>query len=121
MGHDAAYVDQIQSSSGTIGWAAAIPTKETLAAFSAARTAADAAEHPCPPTPEIDESIKVGGDPGRLTIKHCPADGGILVANTAVIHDGNGFFFYFQDPGHYATDSGDLAVFKTLLGGVTFP
>lgn len=89
-------------------------------AFSADRTAADAAEHPCPAKPEVDQPITVAGGPARLTVKHCPAEGGIVVANAAAIHGGTGYFFYFQDPGH-AADATDLDTFKTLLSGVMLP
>jgi hypothetical protein len=120
MAHDAAYVDLFESSTGTLAWTAAVPTTKSLADYSAERTAADAAEHRCPSTPEIDEPITVAGDAGRLTVKHCPAPNGILVANTAVIHRGTGYFFYFQHPAYAAPATNDLAVFKTLLSGVEF-
>jgi len=93
----------------------------SLAPLSAARTAADAATHPCPTTPEINEPITVAGEPAVFTSKHCPAGSGTLVANMAVIHNRIGYFFYFQHPESVAADPNDLAVFKTLLSGVKFP
>lgn len=120
-GHTDSIVDQFQSSTGTVAWTYAAPTTKSLAALSAARTAADAATHPCPTTPEINEPITVAGEPAVFTSKHCPAGSGTLVANTAVIHNGIGYFFYFQHPESVTADPNDLAVFKTLLSGVEFP
>jgi hypothetical protein len=120
-GHDTAEVDQFKSSTGTVAWAFAAPTTKSVAAFSAERTAADAVEHPCGTTPEIDESTTVDGDPARLTVKHCEPVGGILVANTVVIRLGTGYVFYIQHPPEDTADPEDFEVLRTLLSGVKLP
>jgi hypothetical protein len=121
VGHDTAEVDQFVASTGTLAWAYAAPTSTSLAEFSAARTAADAVDHPCPPTVEVDEPTMVDGEPARLTVKHCPAEGGILVANVAVIHLGTGYVFYFQHPPNDTADPEDIGAFRALLTGVNLP
>jgi hypothetical protein len=118
--HDDAQTDLFASMSGTIAWAYAAPTAASLTEFAAARTGADAAEHPCPASPETDESFEVGGDAARFTVKHCPAAGGILVAMTAVMHRGTGYVFYFQHPPTAPAREDDITIFKSLLAGVSF-
>ncbi|MEO8247544.1 MAG: hypothetical protein ABI622_10545 [Chloroflexota bacterium] len=120
-GHDTAVTDLFQSASGTVAWIYAAPATTLLAAFTAQQTAADAAEHPCPATPEIDQSAEIGGEAARLTVKHCPAVGGILVAMAALIHNGVGYVLYFQHPPGAQPDPNDVAAFQTLLGGVRLP
>lgn len=120
-GHDGATTDLFKSSTGTLMWAYAAPTSATLSEATTAQIAADAAEHPCPTTLEIDEPIAVGGDQGRFTVKHCPVVGGILVAMTAVVHDGSAYIFYFQHPPNAAPSGDDVVMFKKLLSGVELP
>ncbi len=120
VSHTDPFADLFSSSTGTLAWAYAAPTTKSVADLSAAQTASDAAAHPCPTTVEIDEPTTVGGDPARLTMKHCPTPGDTLIANTAVIHDGIGYFFYFQHSSNAGADAADVAVFKTLLSGVEF-
>ena len=120
-GHDSAVTDLFQSASGTVTWVYAAPVTKSLAAFTAQQTAADAAEHPCPATPEIDQATEIRGEAARLTVKHCPPAGGILVAMAAVIHNGVGYVLYFQHPPAALPDPNDVAVFQTLLGGVRLP
>jgi hypothetical protein len=118
--HDDAQTDLFASTQGTIAWAYAGSTSASLTEFAAAQAAADAAYHPCPASPETDESFEVGGEAARFTVKHCPATGGILVAMTAVIHEGAGYVFYFQHPPTAKAGEDDAAVFKELLAGVSF-
>jgi hypothetical protein len=117
--HEGADVDEF-GSANRIAWVYAAATTKSLGAFSADMTAADAIAHPCPPTEEITQAITVGGEPGRLTAKHCPAGSGTQVINVAVIHAGIGYFFYLQHPEAFPDADDDLVVFKALLTGVTF-
>lgn len=108
------------ASHARLSWVYGAPTSKTLEALSADMTAADVVAHQCSATPEVDEAMTVGGEPGRLTVKRCPANGGIFVANVTVIHSGIGYFFYLQHPEGFPDSQDDLAVFKGLLTGVTF-
>ncbi len=119
--HDAAVADLFMSASGTIAWVYAAPTTKSLAALTAQQTAADAAEHPCPAKPEIDQSAEIGGEAARLTVKHCPEVGGILVVMAALIHNGVGYILYFQRPPGSLPDPNDVAAFQALLGGLRLP
>jgi hypothetical protein len=118
--HDAPEADLFESATGTIAWAYAAPTTKSLTKLAEAQTAADAAEHPCPATPEVDTSFEIAGDDARFTVKHCPSTGGILVPMAAVIDDGTGYIFYFQHPPTAPASDGDAAAFKRLLAGVSF-
>ena len=120
-GHDTESADLFASTSGTLLWAYSGPTSKSLARFTAAQTAADAAAHPCPAAPETDEAFRVGGEAAQFTVKHCPATDGILVAMTAVIREGTGYLFYFQHPPAAPSRDDDAAVFKMLLAAVVLP
>jgi hypothetical protein len=113
------YADLFTAPNGTMAWAAAEPTTKSLPALVAEQAAIGAKLHPCS-KPESKEPISLGGDPAQLIAMHCPAKGGILVATTAVIHNGTAFFFAFQDPMTAAPAAADLAVFKSLLSKVKF-
>jgi hypothetical protein len=115
--HDSAFTDLFQSTTGTLAWALAAPTQKSLVDLTAAQSAADAREHPCPPTPDVDDPITVSDEPARFTVKDC----GILVAMTAVIRDGTGYIFYFQHPPTAKPSDDDVAVFRTLLSRITLP
>jgi hypothetical protein len=119
--HDGPTTDLFASSAGTLAWAYAAKTGKSLDALTSAQLDADAAAHPCPATPETNEAFSIGGEAARLTVKHCPATGGILVAMAAVIHDGTGYVFYLQHPPTAPLRDDDVAVFKSLLGGVALP
>lgn len=89
-GHDTPFVDQFIGSAAPRAWANAAPTTRNLAAFAKERDAADAAEHPCPVTPETSDAITIDGEPGLVQAKDC----GILVMNALTIRNGVGFVFY---------------------------
>lgn len=119
--HESAETDLFESTAGTIAWAYAAPTTKTLAALTAAQTTADSLEHPCPATPEIDEPTRIAGQDARLTVKHCPVTVGTLIEMATVIRHGRGYVFYFQHPPTAEPRGDDIAVFKSLLSGVTLP
>jgi hypothetical protein len=110
-------VDQVNSSTGTQAWVMAAPTTKTLATFLADQNAADAREHPCPVTPEIDEATTIDGKPARLNVRHC----GILVVNAVVIDKGIGYLFYLQHPPEDTSNPEDVGMFRILLAGVKLP
>jgi hypothetical protein len=81
---------------------------------------AAAAEHLCSEgsqKPEINEQIRVGGEPARLMTTHC----GILVLLAITIHQGDGAVFAFLDPsGDLSQDAEDRGVFMSFLKGIHF-
>ena len=81
-------------------------------------------ENDCPTTLETDDGTTVGGEPARLLTKHCPADapdGGALIATAALLHAGDGYFFYFIYPVGLAPDPNAIDAFTSFLEGVEFP
>ncbi len=124
FGSDSANSDKFYSTRGTTIWAAATATAKTLDQFVDDQVAIDAVENDCPTTLETDDGTTVGGEPARLLTKHCPADapdGGALIATAALLHAGNGYFFYFIYPVGLAPDPNAIDAFTSFLEGVEFP
>jgi hypothetical protein len=113
------WVDQFISQRGTLAWAFAAPTSKTLDELTADQIASGAVRR-CSKTPETDEGISVGQEPARFVVMHCPADSATLVAWADLVHDGDGYFFYFIYPESLAADPKPLDPFRTLLHGVQF-
>lgn len=96
------------------------PTTKKLADFVKERIAANAAEHSdtCPAVPEIQDPIKIGGEPGTLLAWNC----GILINIAVTVHDGVGYMFGMRDVNvHAATDPTDRATLLAMLKSVHFP
>lgn len=117
---DSPQVD-IWTSTGTqSSWGWAAPFAEDLKAYAAKEIADTAKYHgdTCPASPESQEQITVGGDPGMLIAWNC----GILINIAVTVHDGTGYGFGFRDPAvQAATDPSDHATFLGLLESVLFP
>jgi hypothetical protein len=119
-GHDSPEADQIVGPATASSWAVAVKTDKDLATFAADFIAANAKGHgnTCPPQPEAQDSIKVGGDPGTLIAWNC----GILINGAVTLHKGRAYIFGLRDPAvHAATDAADRATFLTMLESVRFP
>jgi hypothetical protein len=124
FGSDSANSDKFYSTRGTTIWAVATATAKTLDQFVADQVATDAVENDCPTTLETDDATAVGGEPARLITKHCPAgaaDGGALIATAALLHGGDGYFFYFIYPVGLAADPNAIDAFTSFLEGVQLP
>jgi hypothetical protein len=107
---------------GPVAWAFAAPTTKPLAAYAKDRVAADAAEHPCPTTPETEDQLQIDGEPGLVQSKHCPAAGGMLVLTAVTVHNGVGYAFYLQDASRDpVAEPADRSDFLALLGTVRLP
>jgi hypothetical protein len=118
--HDVPQADQFVSPGPSSAWMLAAPTDEDLQGYVDERITANAAGHSstCPPTPEIQDPIDVGDEPGMLLGYNC----GILINLAVAVHDGVGYLFGMRDPSvHAATDATDRATFEALLGSVSFP
>lgn len=101
-------------------WAAAGPSTKDLAGSVADIIAGNAAEHgdTCPATPDIQEPITIGGQPGTLIGWNC----GILINVAVTVRGGVLYQFAQRDTAvHAATDPTDKAVFVTLVSTVKFP
>ena len=115
-GFDTSVVDLFKGPT-VVAWAVAAPTDLTLAAYATQTSEMGAAEHGCPPKPETDEPIVVGGETARLLTTHC----GILVMSAVMIHNGIAVVFAFQAPfGSPTTDPADRAQFLSFLTGIQF-
>ena len=98
----------------------AAPSDETLAASTDALIAATVKYHgdTCPPTPEAQDPINIGGDPGMLVAWNC----GILINIAVTVPNGVGYQFLWRNPAvHAATDPTDRATFLAMLESVQFP
>ena len=96
------------------------PVAMTLAAFTKDRIAATARDHgdTCPATPEVNEPISIGGQPGVVLKFNC----GILINQAITIVDGVGYSFVLRDSGiAAASDARDESAFTSMLAAVTFP
>ncbi len=113
------WVDQFISERGTIAWAFAAPTSKSLDDVTADQIASGA-ERECSTTPETDEETTVGDAPARFVVTHCPADSETVVAWADLVHDGDGYFFYFIYPDSLAADPNPLDPFRELLSGIEF-
>jgi hypothetical protein len=118
--HDVPEADQFVGPAAASAWLVAAPTTKDLAATVKEAISANAAEHgnTCPPVPEMQDPIKIGGDPGTLIAYNC----GILINTGITVHKGVAYVFGFRDPAvHAATDPTDRAAFLALLESVRFP
>jgi hypothetical protein len=120
LSSDSDEVDQFPGTYQASSWAVAAPSKQDLAAYTAAMMAANARDHgdTCPAKPETRNQIMVGDEPGTLLEYNC----GILINLAAAIHHGVGYQFGFRDPTvNSATDPADHATFLNILKSVQFP
>jgi hypothetical protein len=118
--HDVPEADQFVSKGASSAWFFGAPTKKDLAARVKESIAANAAEHgtTCPPVPEIQDPLDIGGEPGVLLGYNC----GILINSAITVHDGVAYLFGFRDPAvHAATSPADREAFLALLQSVKFP
>lgn len=107
---------------GPVAWAYAAPTTASLDAYVKEKDAADARDHPCSSAPESADTITIGGEPGVLESRHCPAVGGILVVSAFTIHNGVAYVFYLQDPyGDPAAEPLDQSDFVALIAAIQLP
>jgi hypothetical protein len=119
-GHDIPQADQFVGPAASSAWAYAAPTTKDLAGYVKERIAANAADHAatCPATPEAEDRIDVGGEPGTLVAWNC----GILINGAFAVHNGTGYLFGFRDPAvHASADVADRVAFLELLHSVKFP
>jgi hypothetical protein len=119
-GDEDSVVDLFQGPGGVEAWAIAAPTKQNLAAYTAATTQATAAAHPCPATPQTDQAITIGGAPAQLLSMQCPPGSGFLVELAVTIHDGTAFVFASQNPSGTGSQSADRAAFGEFLASIRF-
>ena len=118
--HDVPAADQFISPGPASAWFFGAPTSKDLAAREAERVAANAKDHgdTCPPVPESQDPIEIGGEPGVLSSYDC----GILINTAVTVHDGVAYVFGFRDPAvHAASSPDDRALFLGLLESVKFP
>jgi hypothetical protein len=118
--HDVPEADQFVSTGPASAWFFGAPTTKDLKAQVAETVTANATEHgdTCPPVPEFQDPIDIGGEPGVLLGFDC----GILINSAVTVHDGVAYVFGFRDPSvHAAADPTDRATFLALLKSVTFP
>jgi hypothetical protein len=118
-GHDVAEADQFIGPVAASAWAFAAPTAKSLAAYVQERIAANYADHAatCPATPEAQDPIEIGGQPGTLLAWNC----GILINGAVTVRNGVGYLFGFRDPSvHAAIDATDRELFLELLQSVNF-
>ena len=117
---DSAEVDRFLAPAAVTSTGVAAPSDQTLAASTDALIAATVQFHSdtCPPTPEAQDPITIGGDPGMLVAWNC----GILINIAVTVHNGVGYQFLWRDPAvHAATDPTDRAAFLAMLESVQFP
>jgi hypothetical protein len=118
--HDVPEADQFVGPAPASAWFFGAPTTKDLANRVKESIAANAAEHgnTCPPVPDVQDPIDIGGEPGTLLAYNC----GILINSAITVHKGIAYLFGFRDPAvHAATDPADRAVFLGLLKSVIFP
>jgi hypothetical protein len=134
VGHDDLVVDQLVGPSvtgrctkvlfcGPVAWAYAAPTSEALATYVQTRDAADARDHPCPPSPKTVEQVTVADGSAVMETKYCADEAtGIIVLDVVTIRAGVAYSFYLQDPSHdRGADSADRADFLKLIGTIQLP
>jgi hypothetical protein len=112
--------DQFASPAALSAAAFAAPTTQDLASYVKERIAANAADHgdTCPPVPDVNGPIEIGGKPGMLLGWNC----GILINQAVTVHGGIGYLFGLRDPAiHAASDPADREALLELLGSVSFP
>jgi hypothetical protein len=119
-GHEEPEVDKFGGPPSASAWAFAAPVKLDLDGFVQDRIEANAREHgdTCPATPEVNEPIQIGGEPGVFLAWNC----GILINQALIVHEGIGFCMLLRDlKVQAATDDADRALLEDLLNSVTFP
>ena len=117
---DGPEVDQWIGRTEASAWAYAAPYSGDLSAYTKKTVADNAKYHgtTCPPTPEAQDPIMIGGEPGVLLAYDC----GILINLALSVHNGVGYSFGLRDPTiPAATDPADAAIFAALLDSVQFP
>lgn len=117
---DSAEVDRFFAPATVTATGVAGPSDQTLAASTDALITATVKYHSdtCPPTPEAQDPITIGGDPGMLVAWNC----GILINIAVTVHNGVGYQFLWRNPSvHAATDPTDRAAFLAMLETVQFP
>jgi hypothetical protein len=117
---DSPNVDRWVSRTGESAWGFAAPYAGDLSAYTKRAVADNAKYHgdTCPPTPEVEDPITIGGEPGVLLAYDC----GILINIAVTVHDGVGYTFALRDPTiPAATDPADAAIFAALLDSVALP
>ena len=117
---DSAEVDQFLAPADVTSTGVAAPSDQTLAASTDALIAATVQYHSdtCPPTPEAQDPITIGGDPGMLVAWNC----GILINIAVTVHNGVDYQFLWRNPAvHAATDPTDRSEFLSMLESVQFP
>jgi hypothetical protein len=118
--HDVPEADQFVGPAAASAWFFGAPTSKDLAARVKESIAANAAAHgsTCPPVPEVNEPIQIGGQPGTFLGYNC----GILINSAIAVVRGKAYLFGFRDPAvHAANDPADRAAFLKLLETVTYP
>jgi len=120
-GSDDPSVDKFAGQETAAVFAFAGPTSDDLAAFVQHTIEWTVRDHgdTCPErTPEMRESIVIGGEPGTFLAWNC----GILINQALAIHHGTAFTMVMRDLAvPAATDAGDRALFDQLLDAVVFP
>jgi hypothetical protein len=114
---DAAEADRFVGPAAASSWAYAAPTAKDLAAYVKENIEATAKYHgdTCPATPEAQDPIEIGGQPGTLLAYNC----GILINNAVTVDKGVGYLFGFRDPSvQAATDAADRELFLELIKSV---
>jgi hypothetical protein len=118
-GSDDAVADQFIGPTAASSWAFAAPTTRDLAAYVKGTIKGTVEDHgdTCPATPDAQDPIELGGQPGRLLAWNC----GILINQAVTVKNGVGYFFGFRDPSvKAATDATDRELFLELLRSVQF-
>ena len=94
-GHDVPQADQFVGTAAASAWAMAAQTTSDLDGYVTERIAANAADHAatCPPTPEVRDAIKIGGEPGTLLGWNC----GILINAAVTVHDRGGYLIGLRE------------------------
>jgi hypothetical protein len=117
---DGPEVDQWIGRTEASAWAYAASFSGDLNAYTKKTVADNAKFHgdTCPPTPEVQDPITIGGEAGVLLAYDC----GILINLALTVHKGVGYSFGLRDPTiPGATDPADAATFAGLLDSVQFP
>lgn len=117
---DSPDVDRWVGRTGASAWGFAAPYSGDLKAYTKQTVAANAKYHgdTCPPTPEVEDPITIGGEPGILLAYDC----GILINLAVTLRNGVGYTFALRDPNvAAATDPTDAATFAALLDSIQFP
>ena len=119
-GYEEPVVDKFGGPPSASAFAFAGSVTSGLDAFVQDRIKANARDHgdTCPTTPEVNEPIQIGGQPGVFLAWNC----GILINQAVTVHDGVGFAMTMRDMDvQAATNSEDRAILEALLDSVVFP